>query len=244
MKEKRVAIVGGGVSGLVIGNKLAKAPDRFSFRVFENRARFGGNIHTAAVETAHGSLVVEDGPDSWVAAKPETEVLARALKLDASIIEPKQRGVYLLQGDQFARMPDGLVLGIPTEIRAFLRSPTLSWGAKGRALMEPFVSKQKLYPFEDESVASFLRRRLGAAYTEELVAPLLGGVFAGNPEELSMRASFPQLLAAESTSLVKTFRTARKARIAKDGRPPATFFSFKRGMQELIDALVAALPQT
>src|SRR6202044_795540 len=104
---------------------------------------------------------------------------------------------YIGWGDRLHPVPEGLVLGVPTRIAPLVTTRLFSWRGKARMAMEPFVPPRRFEGDDDESIADFATRRLGREAAERLVAPLLGGVSAGDASEISVRASFPMLVAME-----------------------------------------------
>ncbi len=202
--------------------------------VLESSSRFGGNISTSH----EGDFVLDGGPDSWVTNKPEGTALAKALGLEGQFISTKteNRKVYIVHDGQLHPMPEGLVLGIPTRMMPIAKTPLFSALAKVRMAMEPFVATGDFSGDKDESIGSFIERRLGREVADRLVSPLLGGIFAGDASTISVRAAFPQLVEAEKKygSLVKAVRAQRRVSAS-----PTSFISLKGGMSTLIDALVA-----
>ncbi len=145
-------------------------------------------------------------------------------------------------------MPEGLVLGVPTRLLPLATSRLFSWPGKLRMAMEPFIPARRFEGDEDESIADFAVRRLGREAADRLVAPLLGGISAGDASELSVRAAFPQLVAMERDhgSLVMGMRAAQKARAAAadpsdKGASTSAFLSLRGGLGTLVTALAQRL---
>jgi oxygen-dependent protoporphyrinogen oxidase len=235
---KRVVVVGGGITGLALAHALEKAEERYDVKLLEASDRLGGNICTVT----HNGFVIDSGPDSWVATKPHATRLAREVGLGDELIgtRPDSRKVYIVWGRKLHPMPEGLVLGIPTELKPFIETELLDWGAKLRAGLDWFVPTKRWNPGEDESIAAFVTRRLGSDIAERIVGPLLGGIFAGDAAELSVRACVPQLVEAEAKhgSLIRAMRVLKEERreaAAKAGASEATtFISLKRGVGDLV----------
>ncbi|MDP9036856.1 MAG: protoporphyrinogen oxidase, partial [Myxococcota bacterium] len=207
---KRVAIVGGGITGLSAAYaalKRAREIDRaVAVTVLERSPRFGGNLVTERL----GGFLLDGGPDSWVASKPHATALVRELGLERAIIGTNEatRRYYVAWGNTLHAVPEGLILGVPTRLWPLALTRLFSWSGKARMAMEPFVKPRSFADDEDESIAAFATRRLGREASERLVSPLLGGISAGDAGELSVRAAFPQLVAMEREhgSLVRGMR--------------------------------------
>jgi protoporphyrinogen/coproporphyrinogen III oxidase len=241
---RRVAIVGGGITGLAAALAVVKrAQDRaqaVAVTVLERSDRFGGNLRTEKA----GGFVLDAGPDSWVANKPQATALARDLGLGGELVgtDERHRRYYIAWRDRLHAVPEGLVLGVPTRLAPLAATRLFSWRGKLRMACEPLVATRRFEgDDDDESIADFAARRLGREASERLVAPLLGGISAGDASELSVRAAFPQLVAMERDhgSLVRGMRAMRKP--AAGGKPPSAFVSLDRGVGGLPDALVDRL---
>jgi oxygen-dependent protoporphyrinogen oxidase len=232
-----VAIVGGGISGLAAAHVLARRGA--DFVLLEAAERFGGVI---ATERRDGFLL-EGGPDSMLAQKPEGVALCRELGLAERLVptNPVQRAVFVLRRGRLHPLPDGMMLAVPTRIWPFLRSSLFSWPGKLRMGMDMVLPARR--GRDDESIADFLRRRFGQEAVDRLGEPLLAGIHSGDPERLSIRATFPRFADLEVAhgSLVRGLWRAA-ARGPKPASPPAAFYSLAGGLGELVQALVARLP--
>lgn len=230
-----VAVVGGGIAGLAAAWDLHRLG--MPFVLLEADARFGGVIRT---EESDGFLM-EGGPDALLAQKPEALQLCRELGLDDHIVptNPEQRTVFVRQGGRLHRLPDGMVLGVPTRLAPLARTRLFTWTGKLRMAADLVIPPR--LSDADESIASFLRRRLGRQALRRLGGPFLAGIHAGDAERLSIRATFPRLVEMERRhgSLIRALAAARGG----NGAPAAPpFFSLQGGLAELVDALVARLP--
>jgi oxygen-dependent protoporphyrinogen oxidase len=253
----RVAIVGGGVTGLAAAFALRRARPDVEVVVFEARDRLGGNIQTER----QGNFVIDAGPDSFIRTKPEALVLCRELGIDSELLPTNDaaRHVFVVHRGRLAELPGGMALAVPTRIGPLWETPLLSAAGKLRLLAEPFVPKKA--NDEDESIESFFTRRVGKEAATRLAGPLLGGIYAGDVSRLGIRGTFPQLVALEKTygSLLRGFLAQelsqggstkppsaadvyRWLRRAGTAQAPSPFLSFKNGMGTLIDALERALP--
>lgn len=234
---KRVVIVGGGITGLAVAHALEKAEERCEVRIVEASSHLGGNL----VTVRHNGFIIDAGPDSWIAAKPHATRLAKNVGLGDELIgtRPDTRRVYIAWQRKLYPMPEGLVLGVPTQIMPLVESELLGWDAKLRAGLDLIVPPRRWENDEDESIGSFVTRRLGVDVAERIAGPLLGGIFAGDPESLSVRACVPQLVEAERQygSLVLAMRALKKKRReqASSGEAEASaFVSLKRGVGDLV----------
>ncbi len=242
-EARRIVVVGGGITGLSAAHAaLGRARDlghAVSVTVLESSPRFGGSL----VTERSGGFLMDGGPDSWVATKPQASALARELGLSGSLIGtiPANRRYYIAWNGRLHAVPEGLVLGVPTRLTSLAWTPLFSWSAKLRMAMEPLV-RVRASAEGDESIAQFATRRLGREAADRLVAPLLGGISAGDASDLSVSAAFPQLVAMERDhgSLVRGMRAARRARdqARGDGPEPSAFVSLVGGVGALVDALV------
>lgn len=234
---KRVIVVGAGISGLATAYRLSRACPDLDVRVLESSPRVGGNIRTERSE----GFVAEAGPNGFLDGVSSTVDLARELGLGARLIaasEGARKNRYLFLHDAIQPLPGG--------IGSFLRSPLLSWRGKVRLLMEPFVRRGTGGP---ESVAEFARRRFGREAADVFVDALVTGIHGGDPEILDVRAAFPRMSGHEATAgsvvrgMLRAGRSKRRAARERGERPqPQRMWSFPGGLQELIDALAAALP--
>jgi oxygen-dependent protoporphyrinogen oxidase len=226
MGRRRVVIVGAGITGLATAHALLERLPDAEVTLLERAMRPGGNISTERED----GYVIDSGPDSWVSAKPQATALARAVGLSDELVGTLEanRRVYVAWKEGLYPLPEGFVLGVPTEIMPIVRTPLFSVRAKLRMGLEPFVPRH-VANGEDESIASFVRRRLGKEVAERLVAPLLGGIYGGDAAELSIRATLPQFVDAEAKhgSLVLAMRAQRAA--AKGGRSSESAFTTLRG---------------
>lgn len=216
----RIAIVGGGITGLVAALTLEKETDA-EIDLYEASDRLGGKISTRQV----GELTVEGGPDCFFALKPGTMDLVHELGLESELIEPKRREFAMLVHGQIHRVPAGLVSLANVDVEAVRETPFLSEEAKARVSHpEPLGDSDG-----DESIRGFFTRRYGVEFSRLVAEPLLAGTHGGNAETLSMRALYPVYLRPPAVT----------------PRPTgATFLSFRNGMQTLIDGVAGALKRT
>ncbi len=234
MSLPRVVVVGGGITGLAAAWYLRRiaqeGPRGFEVVVLEAEPEAGGKLRT---ERCHG-LLVEAGPDSFLAGKPAAVDLCRELGLaEALIPQQEPRGAYVSRRGRLVPIPPGMRLVHPTRPWPFLRSPLLSLPGRIRALAHPLVRASRS---GDESVGAFVQRRYGAELLTVLGEPLLAGIHLADPWRLSLQATFPALRAP--------VRRARPGATAPEGPAQlrgSPFASLEGGVQQLVDALCTHL---
>jgi oxygen-dependent protoporphyrinogen oxidase len=235
-----VVIAGGGVTGLTAAYRLLEGRDRnLSVTVLEASPRLGGALLTVQRD----GFLFDGGPDAFVATKPHAKQLCIDLGLRDRLIEtePESRHVYFLRRGKLVRMPEGMVLAVPTKFLPMATSPLFSKLGVARMGLDLLIPRRR--DGADESIASFLGRRLGKEVVEMLGEPLLGGIYSGDPARLSIRATFPQLVELEEKhgSLVRGALAMRAKAPKRSGPAPSAFLALKGGMGELIDALATAI---
>lgn len=240
-RPRRVVVVGAGITGLVAARALLRGGEErrapVEVKVLEASPRIGGKVRT---ETVGGSLV-EAGPDSFVTLKPEMLELVRELGLEGDLIGTgPDATVSVLRGGRLLPLPAGLRLVSPTRLLPFLASPLMSWRGKLRLAAEPLVPKRR--GGGDESLADFTRRRMGAEALDALVAPMLAGIYAGDPEKMSVASAFPQLLELERRGGVARGLWSLRPAPAARGKGFSTFMTLKGGLSRAVEALARALP--
>ena len=240
---KRIAIVGGGISGLSAAYALEqqrRAGAQVDYVLFESGSRLAGVMVT---ERAEGCLI-EAGPDSFLTEKPWAIDLCRQIGLENELIgsNDSERKTYILVNGKLVVMPDGLMFMVPTKILPTVFSPLFSLRTKLRMAREWFHPPHKAE--HDETVAVMVERHYGAEMVDRLADPLLSGVYGGTAADLSVRAVLPRFAEMESKygSLGRAMLAARRKVGANLASRPL-FTSLKQGMQQMVDALVARLPR-
>ncbi len=229
---KRVVVIGAGMTGRACAYALR---DRADVVVVEGSARVGGNVWTER----EGGFVMDAGPDGWLVTKPEATALAREIGVESELVGTieKNRRVYVAWNSSLHAMPEGVVLGVPTRIAPMISTRLFSMRGKARMAFEPLVARARYDGDDDESVGDFVARRLGREARDRLAAPLLGGIFAGDANALSVRAAFPQLVEQEKKygSLILAMRATRKPSGAK--KSSSAFMSLRSGMSRFPEKL-------
>jgi oxygen-dependent protoporphyrinogen oxidase len=240
----RVAIIGGGISGLAAAFELEEQRRNSSalvdYVLYESSARLGGVLRTEHID----GCLVEAGPDSFITEKPWATDLCRALGLGDQLIgsNDADRKTYILTKGRLVEMPDGLMFMVPTKIMPTVLSPLFSWKTKLRMAKELFHPRNY---GPDESVASFVERHYGSEMVDRLADPLLSGVYGGEAASLSLRAVLPRFHAMEHShgSLGRAMLAPRKKMSAVLSKPaPPLFTSLKNGMQHLAETVTSRLP--
>jgi len=237
---KRIAIIGGGISGLSAALTLEvrrRAGEALAYVVFEASPRLGGVLRSEEVD----GCLVEAGPDSFLTEKPWAADLCRQVGLGSQLLGSNDglRRTYILLKGRLLPMPDGLMFLVPTKMWPVAFSSLFSFGTKLRMAREWF--RRPRASGEDESVASLVERHYGTEMVDRLADPLLSGVYGGEAAHLSVRAVLPRFAAmeAEHGSLGRGMLAARKALAGKASHP--IFTTLKGGMQQLVNAVVARL---
>jgi oxygen-dependent protoporphyrinogen oxidase len=239
---RRIAIIGGGISGLAAAFALEqhRRSGTVEYSLYEASQRLGGILRTEHIQ----DCVVEAGPDSFIREKPWAADLCRQLGIGDQLIgsNDADRKTYILIRGRLIPMPDGLMFLVPTKILPTAFSPLFSTTTKLRMARELFHSPQAADG--DESVASFVERHYGAEMVGRLADPLLSGIYGGEAASLSVRAVLPRFAEMERThgSLGRALLAAKKKMPRPDKQPaPPLFTSLKNGMQQLVDTLVSKL---
>lgn len=248
---KSVAVIGGGISGLsaaYYARKLFRERRmEVQITLIERSHRLGGKIQTLHRD----GFTIEQGPDSFLARKTAVLDLTRELGLEDQLTgtNPRAKTNYILHNGKLHKMPPGLMLGIPTQMWPMVKTGLLSPLGKARAAMDLLLPAKR--GAADESLGGFIRRRLGKEVLEHMTEPLLAGIYAGDTEQLSLQATFPQFMEMEREhrSLILGLLASKKRK--PDAKPSSVplpgpartsmFLTFKGGLGVLTDALSGSL---
>lgn len=244
---KKVVIIGAGITGLSAAYTIQEEGrgQDIDYLLIEKENRLGGKIYSEKVD----GFIVEGGPDCFLADKPSVAQLCSQLGIEDAIIPSNEasKRTYVLNKGKLCELPEGLMSLVPTKIIPFALSPLVSWPGKIRMALDLVIPKKKAD--SDESLASFVRRRLGEEALDKIAEPLIGGIHAGDPEKMSLKATFPRFLQMEQNygSMMRAMLAGRKnvpspKKTPTIGGKPKTFFmTFNEGMSQLTDAVAAKL---
>ena len=229
----RVVVVGGGIAGLSAALEARALRPDAEIVVLEASGRLGGKVAVSEV----GGLAVDEGADSMLTRVPDGLALARSAGLEAELVAPAAGQASIWSRGALRDLPTGTLLGLPTDLAALARSGLLSTVGLYRVLAD--LAAPGSCVTEDVSVGDLVARRFGREVVDRLVDPLLGGVYAGRADLLSLRATLPQLVApaARHRSLLLAARSAR-AQTPTTGGP--LFASLPGGLGRLPDRLAHA----
>ncbi|HBH53816.1 MAG TPA: protoporphyrinogen oxidase [Planctomycetaceae bacterium] len=249
---RHIAIIGGGVSGLAAAHRLgelaAGAQRPLQVTVFEAQSALGGLVGTKEVD----GYRIETGADSFITNKPGAIRLCERLGLAGELIptDARFRRSLVLSRGRAVAVPEGFQLLAPNSLWPVWKSPIFSLGGKLRLAAEPFVPRPA-QPVVDESLASFVRRRLGQEALDRLVQPLVGGIYTSDPERLSLRATMPRFLDMEAShgSLIRALQAeSGESRGPQDrtasGARYGLFATPRLGISQMVETLVARVGQT
>ncbi|WP_456426973.1 protoporphyrinogen oxidase [Desulfurobacterium sp.] len=227
---KKVAVVGAGVSGLSTAFYIEKfGGDNVSVTIFEKENVPGGKMLTVQKD----GFIIETGPNGFLDNKPYTLDLVKDLKIEDRLYRSsdKARKRFVFVNGKLVRLPENPI--------AFLSSYVMSFKGKLRLAAEYFIPPKK--DDSDESLSSFVKRRIGKEALEKLIDPMAAGIFAGDPDKLSVKAAFPAVWHLEKKygGLIKGLLAMKKEKKDATAGPGGVLTSFKGGVKDLIDALVA-----
>lgn len=227
----RIAVIGGGIAGLSAAWELSSHAG-VNVVVFERDAGWGGKIRTTPFA---GRPAIDEAADAFLARVPWGLQLATELGLADSLTSPTSGSAFVALGGVLHPIPTGLMLGVPKGMGGLLRSNLLTWRGKARAGLDVVLPKRST---AHDSLGRAIRDRFGAEVAERLVDPLVGGINAGDADDLSLRAAVPQLVDVATTkrSMLLGLRHAPAP------APGPIFYAPTAGTGALIVALVAALP--
>lgn len=256
----KVVVVGGGIAGLSAAHRLTESGHPgLELTLLERSDRFGGTIRTVERE----GCLVELGPDSFLTSKPWLSDLADRLGVADRIIPTARthRRSHVVHRGKLHPLPDGFLMMAPTRLWPMVGTSLFSWKGKARCALDLVLPRGT--GTGDESLGAFVRRRFGGEVLERVVQPLIGGIYAGDPDTLSLKATIPRFFEMEQRhrSVIKAMVTQRRAAAkqqrgasasssdpagrgdrAGSGARYGELASFDRGMETIVQALLRRLP--
>jgi oxygen-dependent protoporphyrinogen oxidase len=244
----RIIVIGGGIAGLAAAHRIVELNSQKSFgievQLLEASPRLGGAIATERV----GDFLVEAGPDSFISEKPRALRLCERIGLTSRLVSTQAayQKIYVVHRGKLEPLPEGFFLLAPTRLWPFIRTPLFSWGGKLRVAAELLLPRSEAN--EDESLGAFVRRRFGSEALERVAQPLVGGIYAADPDKLSLAATMPRFKDMERQgrsvlwAMWSEQRSRARSREAGSGARWSLFVTLAGGMQELVDAIAGRLP--
>lgn len=247
----RVVVIGGGISGLAAAHRLleqsAASKGEIEVILLEASARLGGVVRTGRRD----GFLLEGGPDSFISEKPEAVELAKRIGIASRLIETNDahRRSFIVRGGKLHAVPEGFQLLAPSRFWPFVTTGIFSWSGKARMALDLLLPRRTAANgSDDESLAQFVRRRLGREALERMAQPMVGGIYTADPERLSLRATMPRFLEMEREhrSLIRAMWKQRRKQSVKDSREASgaryrLFLSFDEGMNVLTEGIAARL---
>lgn len=244
---KTAIVIGGGITGLTAAYRLRQEAEKrcipLGITLLETSNRVGGVIQS---EHRDG-FIIEHGPDAFITSKPWGKALCEELCISDKLIgtNPKVRRSFVVRKGKLLPVPEGFYMMAPGAIVPFIKSPIFSVSGKFRIVLDLFIPQRS--ETDDESVADFVRRRLGKQAFERMAQPMIGGIYTSDAENLSLNATFPRFLDMEREhgsiikALIKQKRKAAETSHGTSGPRYSLFQSFNAGMQTLTDTLAEKL---
>jgi protoporphyrinogen/coproporphyrinogen III oxidase len=236
--KAKVVIIGGGITGLTAAYYLQKEIKEKGLPIesilLEASHRLGGKIQT----TVRDGFVIERGPDSFLARKTSASRLVKEVGLENQLVHNATGKSYVLVKGRLHQIPGGAVMGIPTKIAPFVTSGLFSPFGKLRAALDFILPRSQ--EENDQSLGQFFRRRFGDEVVENLIEPLLSGIYAGDIDQLSLLATFPQFYQIEQTygSLILGMRkSAQEQKVSQKKEDKGIFLTLKSGLHSLVEAV-------
>ncbi|MDZ4170362.1 MAG: protoporphyrinogen oxidase [Coriobacteriia bacterium] len=260
---KHVIIIGGGVAGLGAAYKVSRAAEaghEVSFTLVEKDDRLGGSLSTEYINDPETGqpYIVDGGSDAFITSKPGVHRVAKLLGIFDDEVRTcdENKKTLIAKGGRLVELPDGIMMFAPTKLVPLATTSLYSWAAKLRMALDLLIPRKERWPAgdtaqqHDETLESFVVRRMGRESLDRLAEPLVGGVHASDPGKMSLAATFPNLLEMEQKhgSLIRGFLDQRRlVEEQKRKHPPKpgakrfTFFSsFHDGMQFFVEKLADA----
>ena len=247
-KRKKIVIAGGGITGLsaafYMQQQIRDQKLPIDIILVEATNRLGGKIQTVR----RNGYIIERGPDSFLIRKKSMDRLAEELGIADELVKNATGQSYVLLNDELHPIPGGSIMGVPTEVGPFLKSNLFSLTGKLRAAGDFFLPRSDIKG--DQSLGQFFRRRFGNEVVNNLIEPLLSGVYAGDIDHMSMESTFPQFVDVEEKhrSLILGMKKTKPKPEQLPNKGHATkkegaFHTFRNGLETIVEALEAQLPE-
>ncbi|NHM31737.1 protoporphyrinogen oxidase [Neobacillus terrae] len=243
-EKQKIAIIGGGIAGLTAAFYLQKTILEHNLpakiKIIEASHRLGGKMQTVIRD----GFIIERGPDSFLARKSSISKLAKEVGMEDELVHNSTGKSYVLVNEKLYPMPGGSIMGIPTELAPFVTTGLFSLQGKIRAAADFILPRSQKE--QDKSLGEFFRRRMGDEVVENLIEPLLSGIYAGDIDQLSLMSTFPQFYQVEQKyrSLIIGMKKTTPAPAKQSdttGRKQGAFLTFKSGLQSFADAIADKL---
>ncbi|PHK50842.1 protoporphyrinogen oxidase [Staphylococcus edaphicus] len=234
---KHIAIIGAGITGLSSAYFIKKQRPDIDVTIYEATNRTGGKIQTYRKD----GYTIELGPESYLGRKQIMTDIAKDIGLEDELITNQTGQSYIYAKNKLFPIPGGSILGVPTDIKPFLKTKLISPQGKLRAGLDLF--KKPIQMEHDISVGAFFRERLGDEVLENLIEPLMGGIYGTNIDDLSLMSTFPEFKEREAQfgSLIKGMRYEKGQRQKQHqlypGAPKGQFRQFRHGLTSFIEKL-------
>ncbi|MEZ0072643.1 protoporphyrinogen oxidase [Planotetraspora sp. GP83] len=230
---RHVVVVGAGIAGVTAAFHLSRGDARLRITVLDGAPRIGGKLHASEV----AGVEVDAGAEAMLARRPEGKELARLAGLGDTLVDPGTTQAAILSRGSLRGLPKGQVMGVPSDLLALARSGILSPGGLARVPLDEILPPTLVTT--DVSVAAYIRARMGGEVVDRMIEPLLGGVYAGRSDMLSLEATMPRVAAAARTerSLLRAARTIVEE-APKDAGP--VFTTLRNGLGGLPQAVAKA----
>ncbi|TFB22074.1 protoporphyrinogen oxidase [Filobacillus milosensis] len=238
-KRKRTVIIGGGITGLTAAYYLKEEQPNMDITLIELNDRLGGKIDSLKKD----GFTIERGPDSFLERKSDAKELVEDLGLEDELVRNATGQAFILSHDRLHPIPKGSKMGIPLAWKPFMKSTLFTWNGKLAALKDVIKGQSKVS--DDQSVGQFFRRRLGNQVVDRLIHPLISGIYAGNIDQLSLQATFPNFLDVEQKhgGLIKGLRKLSKTDENASAKNQGMFLTLKQGLQYLVNQLEEELKE-
>ncbi|MEU1372539.1 protoporphyrinogen oxidase [Streptomyces triculaminicus] len=233
--SRHVVVIGGGISGLAAAHRLLEGGARVT--LLEGSARLGGKLHSGEI----AGVPVDLGAESMLARRPEAVELARAVGLDDRLQPPATATARIWSRGGLRPMPTGHMMGVPGDLAPLAASGVLSEEGVARVARDAELPRTEVG--DDVAIGEYVAGRMGREVVDRLVEPLLGGVYAGDPYRISMRAAVPQLfeIARSHRSLIEGVRELQARAAARPAAGGPVFMGIDGGIGTLPVAVADAV---